>query len=608
MLQLNQVGAQPQNAAQPYRVRFGIYLPGITRAQGFSLKVRVINEEDQFVAGIAPVDFPLDWIGNNPYDLWQGDATLTPGQGNFGDAGRYIYRYQLSKNGQVVVPWFADPFANESAPGTFSGFTVPQAAPFPWKDANFRVPGVDDLIVYELNVEEFNYTFDGIVDRLDYLQGLGVNVMELMPITFVGTPFDWGYMPESYFSPLQKYGGVAGLKNLVNEAHQRGIAVILDSVYDHCSDNFPYASVYNSTGLPSPMMGFFVASLYGNDIDFNKPFTRDYFNAVNQHWIDQFHIDGFRYDYVPGYYDGPAGNGYAQLVFNTYQYSRSGTIPRFFKAGDPYSRIIQVAEDLDDPKGILAQTYTTCTWQDGLLNEAAATAQNNRLNGDNLPHLLDPGFMGYPGQFKNPSPPGDQFPNAPFQYLESHDHSRLITRVALSGDKDASNQPLGDRSKWFKLQPYAIALYTCQGVPMLWQGQELVENYSVAAEGDARIEFARSLQWDFFYDSYGNQMVNLYRRLATLRQSLPALRGRSSFYYNQYSDTSRGVIIYSRATAGQTAIVFLNFSDADQAVQFPFAAGQWNEMLTLGKFPNMTGTGNPQAVTVPSNYGLVYLQ
>src|SRR5205085_4210058 len=143
----------------------------------------------------------------------------------------------------------------------------------------------------------------------------------------------------------------------------------------------------------------------------------------------------------------------------------------------------------------------------------------------------------------------------------------------------------GDRSKYYKLQPFAIALYTCQGIPMLWQGQEFAENYALPDKGNARISFRRGLHWEYFYDEDGKALVRLYRRLGQLRQQHRALRGRESFYYNEQSRPADGVVAYRRraaataTAAADVAMVFLNFSDVERVVSIPFPkAGTYREM------------------------------
>jgi len=233
----------------------------------------------------------------------------------------------------------------------------------------------------------------------------------------------------------------------VNACHAKGIAVILDAVYAHAHPEFPYNLVYEATGEPNPMMGYFQGEFFSRPgMDYGKSFTRDYVLAVNRHWLDEYHLDGFRYDYVPGFYDGPMGAGYARLVYDTYGLSQ-GT-PRFLGPGNR-SLIIQCAEHLPDPQGILAQTYSNTCWQNGLLDRAIEVAWGGSFAG--FAHQLDPEFIGYPAEYRNPN--GDTHPVAPFQYLETHDHSRLISRIAPGNVRDLLDQPYGDRGRFYRLQP-----------------------------------------------------------------------------------------------------------------------------------------------------------
>src|SRR5262245_4175693 len=203
MFSLDEVGARPtKNAAGNWEVAFALYLPGITFNKGYRLKVRIIHENDQFVRGIEPKDFWMSWQNGSEHDLWNVTVPLLPDpNSSFGQTGRYLYRYQLLRaNGDDVTFWFADPFGREAGLGTLSSFVAADAMPFAWTDAAFRVPGVDQMVVYELNVAEFNRTFAGVIDQLDYLRGLGVNVLELMPITNVKEEVEWGYTPLSFLA------------------------------------------------------------------------------------------------------------------------------------------------------------------------------------------------------------------------------------------------------------------------------------------------------------------------------------------------------------------------------------------------------------------------
>src|SRR3712207_2255518 len=119
MIDLREVGAHPSiDANGNLHVTLGLYLPGITAAKGYKVVVRVIHEDDQFTPEIPPKDFVLDCHDDHEHDLW--DTTLNLSQhadptSSFGQAGTYLYRYQLQRqHEQVVTLWFTDPFARAS--------------------------------------------------------------------------------------------------------------------------------------------------------------------------------------------------------------------------------------------------------------------------------------------------------------------------------------------------------------------------------------------------------------------------------------------------------------------------------------------------------------
>jgi 1,4-alpha-glucan branching enzyme len=272
--------------------------------------------------------------------------------------------------------------------------------------------------------------------------------------------------------------------------------------------------------------------------------------------------------------------------------------------------VIQVPEALNRPQEILRSTYSTATWQDGLLNKAQDMVRNRYVD-DAFAHLLDADLSGYPRTKTVHDIAGDpvDMPVAPFQYLNTHDHSHLITY--LSGEHENPYQPLADRSQWYRIQPFVIAQYTAAGVPMLWQGQELSENYVLAGNGDLRIHFRRDTHWEYFYDDAGAPLVRLHRILGGLRATTAALRGRDWFYYDQFSDPGAGTIAYRRFDGDQLALVFLNFSDSARTLSIPFPRPvTFRERIDDADRPtplDLDGAaGGAMTVTVPGNYGYVF--
>ena len=553
-------------------------LPACDHGEG----IRAQGPDHPRSGSVPPEEFDLAPVAGSEHGLWQATIDLVPRAGtHFGDEGRHLYRFQLLRHGQPVVFWFSDPFGRESGTGNLSAFTLDRnAAPFGWTDAAYNTPHLDDLVVYELHVGEFNRIFDGLIQQLDYLAGLGVNAIELMPFTNVKEQVEWGYTPLGYFAPDERFGGPAGLKRLVDACHTTGIAVILDAVYAHAHPEFAYNLVYQATGEPNPMMGPFQGEFFPDlpGTDFEDAFTRDYFLTLNRYWIEEFHFDGFRYD-----------------------------------------RIIQCAENLPDPQGILKETYSNCCWQNSLLDKSedfGALA----LRGPGAGPVARSRAQGYATTYQNPAE-GDVFPVAPFQYFESHDHPRLLARIAPSGLKDVIGQRWGDRSQFYRIQPYVIALYVGKGIPMLWQGQEIGENWGLAADGLGRNLFERPVRWEYFYDPYGKALVRLHRILGGLRQGLRALASRGSFFYhNEPAHFEQGVIAIRREASADGAhprevlMIFINFSDAEQRIWVPFSeSGIWVEQIDRQepiRRPDIgVSTGGEWCeVAVPSNYGCLYLK
>jgi 1,4-alpha-glucan branching enzyme len=633
MIDPNEVGAFPTLTSPGlFSVRFGIYLPGIHATDNFEVIARVIHSIDRFDPAVPATSYSLQWQQASALDLWAVTVSLDPVAGtHFGQPGMHLYRYELwwtspAAVRQCVCSWIVDPFAREAEIGRMSAFTLdPAPVAFAWTDAAYQTPDLDDLVVYELQVEEYDDTFDGVADRLTYLASLGVNCIELMPVTSMQLDFDWGYGPLHYFAPASRFGGPAGLKRLVNAAHAQGIAVTLDVVYEHVDTMFAYFAAYSSLAgavgapnPPNPMMDGWNIYGFGPKPDFTLPFTQEYFLNANQQWLDEYHVDGFRYDEVTDLYVPPMDAGYRTLVQQTYLHSL--TLPRFQGAAGGYSRIVQCAEALDKAQTVLSQSYTNSAWQNGLLSLAESVA-GGAAPQDSYAHQLDPSFMGYPSTTAAVDAAGNaiRMPVAPFQYLESHDHSQLIV-FASPGSDPGDPIPEGDRSRFFKLQPHAIALYSLQGIPMLWQGQEFADNYGLPDNGLDRVHLERVTHWEYFYDQYGAPLVSLYRRLGALRRSVSALRSRSSYYYWQQSLQGTQVLIYSRhavaaaANPESWALVLVNFADAAGSVSAPFpVAGTWREMVddTFRAAPLEVVAAQDGAMIplqVPSNYGQIWVR
>ncbi|MBA4143522.1 MAG: alpha-amylase [Nitrosospira sp.] len=606
-LPLNQLGPHESPSGV---VDFAILLPWVSAADGNLLLIKIIHERDQFIQSIQPLAFELRHETNADYgDLWSVKVdfnTIRDLQSNshFGLPGRHVYRFELHNPNVGVLDWIVDPFAREYAVGKLSAFTLGYI-PYTWSAAEdgWKTPALQDLILYELNLAEFGGTLQGAIDRLTYIADLGVNAIAVMPVTNVSLEVDWGYLPLGYFGVDERFGRRDDFQRFVDVAHQHGLAVIVDAVYGHTGEDFTYADLYRRLRYHhNPFMGPFAKDYFGVSTDFSRALTRDFFYSVNLHWLNTYHIDGFRYDCVPNYWDGPLGVGYANLVFHTYEYVKS-TIALLTRFDAPEgSRLIQIAEQLEAPEQILEQSYSNATWQNASFGAARACARGADGAIENLGHRL--GALGY---IEYATHNGETLAKLPLNYIETHDHSRFLCEFGLHHRDWSPLFAEGDRAKWYRLQPYLIALLAAKGIPMLWQGQEFGENYFLPDDGFGRVLLLRPLRWDYFYDTAGKNLVKLTRALMSLRKNCVELRRGIYYFHNDYERyLSRGILVIRRETAAAASLIAVNFTDTDQNVPFVFArAGSYVEQLHhQDNFA--AGEREERWLTIPSNYGRVW--
>src|SRR3984893_16794574 len=201
-----------------------------------------------------------------------------------------LYKYRLDG---VSVPDVASRF---QPLGVHGPSQVIDGHSFLWRDSGWKAPALHELIIYELHVGTFTQegTFTAIADRFEHLKGIGVNVIELMPIADFAGDRNWGYDCVSLYAPSRAYGKPDDLRTLVNAAHEAGLAVILDVVYNHLGPDGNYMGVYSDH--------YFNASHHtpwGAAFNLDGPDAtpvRRHFAENPIYWINEFHLDGFRLD------------------------------------------------------------------------------------------------------------------------------------------------------------------------------------------------------------------------------------------------------------------------------------------------------------------------
>lgn len=487
------------------------------------------------------------------------------------------------------------------------------AGNFPRRLAN-RKP-LRDLVMYELMLDDFTDEFrgaraplDAVVDKLDYLARLGFNAILFMPWTaWKNHDFDWGYEPFQYFSVAYRYANdlfqpaekLSFLARLVDECHARGIHVIMDGVFNHVSFAFPYADFYRQHSH-CPFTGQFGGQFPGlQDLDFNNACTQEFVRDVCLYFIDRFRIDGIRFDNTTNFNVPNDVKGLPALLRDIAAYAADEDGPNFSLT------LEHLAMDAAEvTRGTEAHSY----WDNELYARTFEFLWSGRVDRRLLQALDHARFLGFPEE-------------VPTQYLSNHDHSHVTWQA---GARDNAGL-----DRWFKTQPYVMALFTGTSVPMVQNGQEFGEEHRLPEDdhGTGRRVVPRPLRWKFASDSVGSTLVQLYGCLARARRDHPGLRSNDIWpspwadWQTRFNpegagiDESKQVIIFhrwGRASEGvmENFVIVLNFSDQPQPVSVPFPLnGIWIDLLS-----DFNGSWKPLVTnhrldfTVSSNWGHVFFR
>ena len=202
-----------------------------------------------------------------------------------------LYKYRINKKQE-----FPDP-ASQSQPEGVHSWSEVISHSYEWKDISWKGLSLDKMLIYELHVGTFTQdgTFKAIIDKLDHLEELGVNTIELMPISQFPGNRNWGYDGVYPFAAQDSYGGSSGLKNLIDQCHQRNFAVVLDVVYNHFGPEGNYISQFG------PYFTDKYHTPWGSAINFDDEYSdqvRNHFIQNALMWLSEYHFDGLRLDAI----------------------------------------------------------------------------------------------------------------------------------------------------------------------------------------------------------------------------------------------------------------------------------------------------------------------
>jgi 1,4-alpha-glucan branching enzyme len=489
---------------------------------------------------------------------------------------------------------------------------------------------IQELVIYELMLDDFTKAFrdksppvvamltkpPGAGSKVEYIASLGFNAIEFMPWTaWPDESFSWGYNPASFFAveysyvndPKDPRSKIDGLKKLVSECHAQGLHVIMDGVFNHTvadrrGRGFGYYWLYQDPA-DCPFVGGYGGGGFFEDLDYLNPCTGSFILDVCKYWAKEFAVDGLRLDYTKGYYDpSDPKHGLLKLVSDLRALAPAPSITLEHLEG--YAAI-----------DVCNRSHADSCWYDPMYWHVHDALYRLRE------WVKDP--PGKRDEAKSPVQPGImrlldaatsfEGGRAPTLYIENHDHAQI-----------ASNAE--GWMRWYRTQPWAIALFTTYGAVLCHNGQEMANDYFMPESGDDRV-IPRPVLWWTELTAPGLQDLrkaacstrDVYERLARIRKAHPALTSRN-FYPRDWQDgwrrfnpdgygvdCERALVIYHRYTddLSERIVVVLNFAEYDQSVDVPLSApGTWEDLLTGERFW-VDGSCRLRGHLVRSNWGRV---
>ncbi|WP_353720402.1 malto-oligosyltrehalose trehalohydrolase [Dyadobacter sp. 676] len=535
---------------------------------------------------------PLD-LEKGAYGFWTLETfALRPGD---------KYGFLLDDQGPLPDP--ATLHQPDGVHGLSGAFDVRK---FSWTDGQWKNPAMKDYIIYELHTGTFTPegTFAGIAEKLGYLAELGVNAIEIMPVSQFAGERNWGYDGVFPYSVQNSYGGPGGLQYLVNACHERGIAVVLDLVYNHLG---PEGNVLERFGH------YFTAKYntpWGEAVNFDDAWSdavRHYFVQNALMWFRDFHIDALRLDAVHAIKDFSPVHILQEIREKTDELAR--------ETGREHYLIVEM--DLNDTrfvKPVESGGYgMDAQWVDEFHHALRVSSGQERTgyysDFDGVASLAKSyrDAYVYDGIYsdhrkrkfgmKADGIPGHRF----IVFSQNHDH--------------VGNRMLGERTSRlvsFEMQKLlAGAVFASPFVPLLFMGEEWSEpnpfQYFVShtdpelaeavrkgrkkefaafhLEGEApdpvaAATFERSrVQWHLIDREPHRTMLRYYRKWIGLRKTQPVLKACDREGLSADVFEEKELIIVERVWERQHVVAFLNFSKTPREVSLPFAHLTWHKLI-----------------------------
>jgi maltooligosyltrehalose trehalohydrolase len=522
---------------------------------------------------------------------------------DFDPSGRYVYRlYKIQAKEPVERPDPASRFQPEGVHGPSQVVDME----FDWEDADWHGLPLPQYIIYELHVGTFTPvgTFDAAIAHLDELREIGITAIELMPVAqFPGTR-NWGYDGTYPFAAQNSYGGPQGLKRLVNACHRKGLAVILDVVYNHLGPEGNYLRDFG------PYFTDFYQTPWGEAVNFDGPYSDDvrrFFIENALYWLEDCHIDALRLDAVHAILDASARPFLEEL---------SRTVHR--AAERLNRRIYCIAESALNDTRIVRPRELGGFALDAQWNDDFHHALHTLLTGEQTGYYQDFGRLNqlarawrrgfvYDGQYSGyrQRAHGNSSRNIP---------ARQLVVFAQNHDQ-IGNRMLGERlSRLVSFEDLKLAaglVLLSPFMPLLFMGEEYGETapfqyfidhsdpelINAVREGRRRefaafgweedppdpqdeATFLRSkLDRSLRDTSLSRILPGFYRELIRLRKEIAALALLSKRNQSVVADREHRALFVRRRAGSDEAFMIFCFSKQQTTVPLTLPAGRWKKIL-----------------------------
>ena len=330
---------------------------------------------------------------------------------------------------------------------------------FQWSDAtlNFQRPNKNNLVIYELWIYDYTEgrSLKGLMKRLDYIQNLGVNAVELMPICEFDGNYNWGYSPNHYFAPDKAYGTEEMYKTFIDECHKRGMAVIIDMVFNHATGLNPMNKLYPYGTDLANNPWFNVNAPHSDNVyeDWNHGFApaKEMFTRALKYWLTEYKVDGFRLDLSHGLCSDQPNTAVANLKY----YYDNGVKA---VAPDAYMILEHWGSNMGTERPQLISYGMQC-WSN-TTNAYCQTAMGWLKDGD--------GF-------------GDANKDGYVSYCESHDEERMQYKTKKWGAGDLMTNTSARLNRVAENVAFNVLL---NGSHMLWMWEEIGYDFSINSDLD----------------------------------------------------------------------------------------------------------------------------